>query len=193
MEISIGSVVTIPRIKEIEPLKGLDKLLKAMTYLKNKPGIRLLVIGGDENNQCEINRLKQLSRELQIQGLVFFLGLIKQSELPFYYGAADVCVVPSYYESFGLVAMEALACGTPVVTTKVGYAENIIRQGRDGYVVMDNTPSTLAEKIARLLSRSNGDAKSVNARRATVTGFSWSKIAVRLARECETLRASHLR
>ncbi|MAG14513.1 MAG: glycosyl transferase family 1 [Dehalococcoidales bacterium] len=188
-----GDGKNILYVGRIEPLKGLDKLLKAMTYLKNKPGIRLLVIGGDENNQCEINRLKQLSRELQIQGLVFFLGLIKQSELPFYYGAADVCVVPSYYESFGLVAMEALACGTPVVTTKVGYAENIIRQGRDGYVVMDNTPSTLSEKIARLLSRSNGDAKSVNARRATVTRFSWSKIAVRLARECETLRASHLR
>jgi len=187
-----GDGKNILYVGRIEPLKGLDKLLRAMTYLKNKPGVRLLIIGGDENSRHEITRLKQLSRELQVQDSVFFLGLIKQPELPLYYGAADVCVVPSYYESFGLVTLESLACGTPVVTTKVGHAESIIRREGEGYVVADNTPSLLAEKIAMVLSRPNGGAESVNARRASVAGFSWAKVAVRLAGECETLRASYL-
>ena len=179
-------------VGRIEPLKGIDKLLMAMTYLENERDLRLLVIGGDENCQHEIERLRRLSQELHIQDSVTFLGLVKQEELPLFYSAADVCVVPSYYESFGLVALESLACGTPVVATKVGSAESIIRQGKTGYVVIDNTPRHLAEKIALLLSRSNNSAESVNLMRTSVVRFNWPGIAEAMVKECRTVMANYL-
>ncbi len=179
-------------VGRIEPLKGVDKLLLAMTHLKNKKELRLLVIGGDGHSQYEVERLQRLSLELRIQDSVVFLGMKKQVELPLFYSAADVCVVPSYYESFGLVTLESLACGTPVVATRVGGAESIIRQGETGYVVVDNTPHRLAEKIDSLLSRPNGSAESVNTMRASVAGFSWPSIARALVKECRTALADYL-
>jgi len=177
-------------VGRIEPLKGIDKLLMAMTYIKDKQKLRLLVIGGDENSQREMERLQRLSRELCIQDSVTFLGVIRQGELSRFYSAADVCVIPSYYESFGLVALEALACGTPGVATRVGGVTSIIRQGETGYVVKDNTPQRLAEKIALLLSRPNNSAESDNLIRASVAGFSWSVIAEAMVKECQTLLAN---
>jgi D-inositol-3-phosphate glycosyltransferase len=177
-------------VGRIEPLKGIDKLLMAMTYLKNGQKLKLLIIGGDENSRQEMERLQRLTQELQIKDSVAFLGRIKQEELPRFYSVADVCVVPSYYESFGLVALESLACGTPVVATKVGGAESIIRQGETGYVVPDNSPRHLADKIALLLSQPDNDAASVNLIRSSVAEFSWSIIAEAVAKECQALLAN---
>ena len=177
-------------VGRIEPLKGIGKLLMAMTYLKSKQKARLLVIGGGENSRPEMERLQRLSQGLQIKDQVAFLGVIRQKELSRFYSAADVCVIPSYYESFGLVALESLACGTPVVATRVGGATSIIRQGETGYVVKDNAPQRLAEKIALLLSRPNNSAESVNLMRASVVGFSWSVIAEAMVKECRTLLAN---
>jgi len=74
------------------------------------------------------------------------------------------------------VVLESLACGTPVVATKVGGAESVIRHGETGYVVTDNDPCYLADKIARLLSTSNGNRGFVGSVRASVTKYSWSNI-----------------
>ena len=178
-------------VGRLEPLKGIDRLLMAMTYLENREGTRLLVIGGDGNSQYEIERLQRLSRELHIQDSVIFLGLIKQEKLPLYYSAADVCVVPSYYESFGLVALESLACGTPVVATDVGSAKRVIRQGETGYVVADNFPYRLAQKISLLLSKPEIGAESIGLMRASVARFSWSRIAERMVRECRRVQADY--
>lgn len=173
-------------VGRIEPLKGIDKLLRAMTYLEDGRNTALWIIGGDEQSRHELERLQGLTQELRIQDSVSFLGLIKQPELPLYYSAADVCVVSSYYESFGLVALESLACGTPVVTTRVGDMENIICQGRTGYVLDDNAPGGLAEKIGILLSGSRNGIGSVNLIRESVAGFSWTSIAEKIAEECRT-------
>jgi D-inositol-3-phosphate glycosyltransferase len=164
-------------VGRIIPLKGIDNLLKAMTYLERKEGIKLVVIGGDEHCQTEVERLKDLSRSLKIQESVIFLGLVKQEILPFFYSAANLCVVPSYYESFGLVVLESLACGTPVVATRVGGAESVIRHGETGYVVRNNDSCHLADKIALFLSTSNGDTEFVGTVRASVVNYSWSNIA----------------
>ncbi len=162
-------------VGRIVPLKGIDKLLMAMPYLKNGKSVKLLVIGGDEYCHDEMRRLKSLALSLQIQDCVSFLGLVKHEELPYFYSAADLCVLPSFYESFGLVALESLACGTPVVGTNVGVLGQVIRQGETGYVVADNAPSRLADKIALLLSMPNKlDNGSI---RAAAMEFSWSKIA----------------
>ena len=179
-------------VGRVEPLKGIEQLLKAIPYLPNIQGLRLVLIGGDEHSQYEIERLQELSRNLHIQDLVTFLGLVKQEELPYFYSAADVCVVPSYYESFGLVALESLACGTPVVATDVGDLRNVIRQGRTGYVVIDNTPHRLADKIALLLSRPSPDTKAALSIRASVRRFSWLNIAETIIKEFRLVLANYL-
>lgn len=164
-------------VGRIVPLKGIDNLLNAMTYLENRQNVKVMVIGGDEQSQAEIQKLKNLSERLNISQSITFLGLVKQDILPFFYSAADVCVVPSYYESFGLVFLESLACGTPVIATKVGGVESVIRDGETGYVLKSNDPSHLADKIALSLSTLKRNEKSVTSIRASVTKYRWSNIA----------------
>jgi len=178
-------------VGRIEPLKGIDQLLKAMPYLQNGQRSRLIIIGGDRSSRYEMRKLLELSRNLQIQDSVTFLGLIRQEQLPYYYSAADACVVPSYYESFGLVALESLACGTPVVATDVGDLKSIIRQGKTGYVVTENSPRHLAAKIALLLSRPCLEAKSVSSMRASVSRFSWTNIAEAAISQCRLVLADY--
>ncbi len=189
-QLGFGDDKVILFVGRIEPLKGIERLLRAMTYLQNGAGLRLVIIGGDEHSQGERERLLRLCRDLQIQRSVTFLGLVEQEKLPRFYSAANVCVVPSYYESFGMVALESMACGTPVVATNVGGLKSVIHQGETGYVVMDNTPHHLAEKIALVLSRPSPDMKSVPSIRASVTRFSWPKIAEAIIKECKQVLAN---
>jgi len=170
-------------VGRVDPLKGIDQLLKAMPLMKNHDGLRLIIIGGDERSEAEVEKLQKLSQELHIQGSVTFQGLIKQDRLPYFYSAADVCVVPSYYESFGLVPLESLACGTPVVATDVGDLKNIIRQGETGYVIADNAPGNIAASIASILSKPPRDTESTLAIRASVSRFNWANIAEDVVRE----------
>ena len=190
-QLGFGDDKIILFVGRIEPLKGIDQLLRAMTYLQNSQGLRLVIIGGDEHSQYEMERLQKLSRALHIEGSVTFPGLIKHEKLPYFYSAADVCVIPSYYESFGLVALESMACGTPVVATNVGDLKSIIHQVDTGYVVMDNAPHHLAEKIALLLSKPGSDMKSALSIRESVTGFSWSNIAQQIIKQCQEVLANY--
>jgi D-inositol-3-phosphate glycosyltransferase len=182
-EAGFGDDKIILFVGRIEPLKGIEQLLKAIPYLQNRRGARLVIIGGGERSQEEMERLKRLSGELRIEDSVTFLGPVKYERMPYFYSAADACVIPSYYESFGLVALESLACGTPVVATDVGAFKSIIRQGETGYVVTDNEPRHLAEKIDLLLSRPSPDNDSSLLIRASVSRFSWENIAEAIVRE----------
>ena len=178
-------------VGRIVPIKGIDKLLMAMTYLGKREKIKLVVIGGDQHCEEEVKRLKALTRRLEIDDSVDFLGLVDQEELPYFYSAADLCVFPSYYESFGLVALESLACGTPVVATRVGGIEGVIREGETGYVVKDNAPDRLADKIALMLSVSKAKEAAIHSIRASVIQYSWAKIAEAMVPEYEALLSSH--
>jgi D-inositol-3-phosphate glycosyltransferase len=164
-------------VGRIDPLKGADRLLETMPYLGDFPGLRLVLIGGDVSSRIELEKLQKLAAGLGIQDRVTFQGTVAQTELPCFYSAADVCVVPSYYESFGLVALEALACGTPVVAADVGGVKNIIQPGRTGYVVGKNTPGELAGAIGRLLSRPPKELESANTIRASISRYSWANVA----------------
>jgi D-inositol-3-phosphate glycosyltransferase len=164
-------------VGRIDPLKGIDRLLMALPGLDTRRKLKLLVIGGDEDSQPEVERLQRLSQSLHIQDSVAFTGIVDQKELPLYYSAADVCVIPSYYESFGLVALESLACGTPIVATRVGGMESVINQGQNGYMVEDNAPLRLADRIAALLAQKEEAIESADSIQASVNGFSWSRIA----------------
>jgi len=170
-------------VGRLEPLKGLDKLLESIPYLRGEQKPRLLIVGGDESSRYEEERLLEMSRNLGIEDSVTFSGSIKQERLPYFYSAADVCVIPSFYESFGLVALESLACGTPVVSTDVGDAGKIVRCGETGYVVEDNNPEKLAEKMDLLLAKPGRDMNTALSIRASVSGFDWSNIAELVARE----------
>jgi D-inositol-3-phosphate glycosyltransferase len=177
-------------VGRIEPLKGVDRLLKAIARLNNR-SVRLRIIGGDERSRQELERLRQLAGGLGVQEQVNFLGVVRQSELPRFYSAADVCVVPSHYESFGLVVLESLACGTPVVAADVGAARAIIRQGKTGYVIPANVPYRLAAKIARLLSGPESTTESVNSMRASIARYSWSNIATAMIAEYQNVISAY--
>jgi D-inositol-3-phosphate glycosyltransferase len=179
-------------VGRIDPLKGIDKLIQTMPLLKNSGNVKLLVVGGDENCRVELEKLKKLSRELNIQGYVDFRGLVKQEQLPYFYSAADVCVVPSYYESFGLVPLEALACGTPVVATDVGDLKNIIKTGETGYVVENNSPEKLAESISLVLSQPLLDTEYKFSLRASVRKWDWTNIAEKIATEMKLVLDNQL-
>jgi D-inositol-3-phosphate glycosyltransferase len=173
-------------VGRIDPLKGVEQLVKSVAYLNDIDDLKLVVVGGDEESQNEIDRLNRLSNELGITEKIDFRGTIKHAELPLYYNAADVCVVPSYYESFGLVALESLACGTPVVATDVGDLRNIIHQGKTGFVVPNNSRQVLADKIKELLDKSDFDKGLI---RESVREYSWDNIAEKVAKELRTVLA----
>jgi len=173
-------------VGRIEPLKGVERLLRAVARLRKRK-VRLWIIGGDERSRREVERLQKLVADLNIQDSVEFLGLVRQTELPRFYSAADVCVIPSFYESFGLVVLESLACGTPVVAADVGGARNIIRQGKTGYIVANNAPHLLAGKIGRILSQPRPSPESINSMRASIARYSWSNITTAMVTEYRTI------
>jgi len=179
-------------VGRIDPLKGIDRLLMAMTYLEKRQGLRLVVVGGDDDSEAEVERLRRLSQKLHIQDSVTFAGPVRQEELPSYYSAAHVCVLPSYYESFGLVALESLACGTPVVAAGVGGIESVVRQEETGYVLEDNAPLRLADRIAALLSRPDGGPQSASSTRASVLRFGWPNIAEAIIEEYNLLLGNYV-
>ncbi|MBT9163933.1 MAG: D-inositol 3-phosphate glycosyltransferase [Chloroflexi bacterium] len=174
-------------VGRMDPLKGIENLLVAASNLSRTHHLKLIVAGGGDKTQSEVERLKGLSRQLQIDDQVAFLGSMSQEDLPQLYNAADVCVVPSHYESFGLVALESLACGTPVVATRVGGIESLIRQGETGYVVAGNAPQTLADTIARLFSSQNNGIRPAGYIRGSVARFSWANIAEAILNEYQDM------
>jgi D-inositol-3-phosphate glycosyltransferase len=174
-------------VGRIDPLKGIDKLIKTIPLLKNQGNLKLVVVGGDENSRVELDELKQLAIQLNIQEAIDFRGLVKQEQLPYFYSAADVCIVPSYYESFGLVPLEALACGTPVVATDVGDLKHIIKQGETGCIVADNSPERLATGINSILNRPSADIESSLSIRASVSKWTWENIAEKVNGEIQTV------
>jgi D-inositol-3-phosphate glycosyltransferase len=150
-------------VGRIEQIKGIDVLLRALGLLffrhpEFRQDLCLLVVGGaldpgDDAPETEkIQELRSLVHQHRMEGNVSFVGSMDQQRLALYYAAADVCAVPSLTESFGLVALEAMACGTPVVGTRVGGLQTLIEDGESGLLVPAGDYQALAEQIARVLS-----------------------------------------
>jgi D-inositol-3-phosphate glycosyltransferase len=145
-------------VGRIEPLKGVDTLIRAMALLAHEcptwvDRLCLAIIGGDPNasENAEMERLKAMHAELKLGDLVLFLGAKDQDNLQFYYNAAEAVVVPSHYESFGMVALEAMACGTPVIASDVGGLSYLVQDGETGFHVPNGDHVALASTLARLL------------------------------------------
>ena len=123
------------------------------------------------------NPLIESIRKKKLAEKVIFLGSKKQSQLRRYYSAADALVVPSVYESFGLVAMEALACGTPVIASRIGELESIVREGKNGLSFCPEDPASLADSLKRFFSAQDSFWKKERIRGDVLNNFSWGKTA----------------
>lgn len=173
-------------VGRIEPLKGIDTLIEAVGIL-HKEGVLerhpfcLAVIGGDtqssrEQMSAEMERLHAMRESLGILDLITFLGKRDQDTLPYYYSAAEAVVVPSHYESFGLVALEAMACGTPVVASETGGLAFLVRDGETGFHVPTADPEALAEKLRLIIQDDELRAKLGKQAAEYAKAYSWSLV-----------------
>jgi D-inositol-3-phosphate glycosyltransferase len=183
-------------VGRIEPLKGIETLLRAIALLLQTEEIEecnyyLAIIGGEPDGNgndmnSEMARLQKLSRELGIHDTVIFLGKRSQETLPYYYSAAQVVVVPSLYESFGMVALEAMACGVPVIASQVGGLPYLVQDGKTGYVIPDGNPEILKQRLMQLIEapalRDEMCGQAVEYARS----YDWSLIAKKVADLYET-------
>ncbi len=167
-------------VGRIEPLKGIDVLLEAAALLDRSDDIRVLIVGGSPGNDAELGRLKALTTELGIESMVTFTGAIKQNKLPDYYSAADVFVLPSHSESFGLAALEAMACGTPVVVSRVGGLKTFIDNGETGYLVPWRCPEPFVQRLEMLLANPLLREAMGRAARAKALQMGWGHAADRM-------------
>jgi D-inositol-3-phosphate glycosyltransferase len=160
------------------PEKGLDRLLQAVARLTHVAKLRLMVVGGDGEQDAAQRQMLQLSRTCGIADRVVFRGSADQAELPFFYSAADLLALPSSYESFGMVALEALACGTPVAATRVGAMETLLQHPRQGRLAQDLHPSSLAAAIEDLLRNRTAAPQESDRIRRSVRRYDWPRVAV---------------
>lgn len=164
-------------VGRIEPLKGLDILIESLAQMPGRERLQLLIVGGDERAEREIGRLRAVARAAGVDALVRFVGSVPHEEIGTYYNAADVVVVPSFYESFGLVATEAMASGVPVVASRVGGLTSTVADGRSGYLIPWRCPGPFAEKIDLLLeNRPLREALGAAAARS-MERYEWSAVA----------------
>lgn len=174
-------------VGRMEPLKGMDCLTRALALLhtrhpewRNK--VRVVLVGGASEQHTtqwntEQRRLAALRTELGVADAITFVGAQSQQALPDYYAAADVIAVPSHYESFGMVALEALACGVPVIASNVGGLSSTIEDGRSGLLVPPDNPDLLADQLESLLRDDNRRAELSLAARQRALSYGWNSVA----------------
>ena len=167
-------------VGRIEPFKGTDVLVRALA-LSNKPqDARLLVVGGSEGEPGVAWLRDEVGRN-GVSALLDWRGAVPQSELPAYYAAADVCAVPSLHETFGLAALEAMACGAPVVASDAGGLRELVRHGETGLLCEPGDAAALAEALDVLLNDPSLAQRMGEAGVARAQVFTWDASAARLA------------
>ncbi len=179
----------------LERLKGVETVLRVFAILVRDrlaaEPLALVIIGDDSHNGAleskqhagERRRLQALTGDLGVQRQVRFVGSVDQGTLAAYLSLAEVCVVPSYTESFGLIALEAAACGTPVVAARVGGLPTIVKDGLTGFTLVSHDPALYADRIARLLQ--DEELRRCFSRRSQMvaTQFTWEETVARLLSE----------
>ncbi|PSB15355.1 glycosyltransferase family 1 protein [Phormidesmis priestleyi ULC007] len=173
-------------VGRFDPRKGIETLVRACTQLKENPAdVRLVIVGGSDSTQAdgdERNRIEGIVQELGLSKRTTFVGRVGHDRLPLYYTAADVCVIPSHYEPFGLVAIESMACGTPVVASAVGGLKFSIVPEETGLLVPPQDTDAFAEAIDRILGDDLWATKlRLRASERVQQNFSWSGVAAQLS------------
>lgn len=180
-------------VGRIQPLKGLDIAIGALAELAD-PQARLVVVGGPSGpagGQC-LDDAKALAEELGVASRVRWVPPQPHHLLSSYYRAADVCVVPSRSESFGLVALEAAACGRPVVAADVGGLRTLVDHGCSGFLVAERTPAAFAEAVDEILDSPPLAASMRRVAHEQARAHTWSASSARLRRLYSDLRARSL-
>src|SRR5438874_1528332 len=179
-------------VGRIEQIKGIDVLLRAIgllfrTFPEMRGEICLLVVGGAldaEDAEAETEKIVELRRlvhEHRLEDTVDFVGSQDQPRLALYYNAADLCAVPSLTESFGLVALESMACGTPVVGTRVGGLQTVIENDVSGLLVPAGDDAALAEAMARVLLDPALRLRLAAGSRERAKAYSWHRVGEAIA------------
>jgi D-inositol-3-phosphate glycosyltransferase len=186
--LGLGPEPTLLFVGRIQRLKGIDILIRAAAELRDDiGGLRVLVVGGTDDapgrqrseEARELHRLRALVHDLNLANVVQFVGAVDQPLLPEYYRAADVTVMPSTYESFGLVAVESMACGTPVVASRVGGLATIVRDGENGALVPWRDPRLFADRIRPMLTDATYTTTLRRGALETADQYSWGAVAER--------------
>jgi len=179
-------------VGRIEPLKGFDSLLFALKILlvrnpQLKNQLCLWIVGGDTSEppalwSKELKHLETLRRQLGITTSVKFVGREPQKRLPYYYSAASVVVMPSHYESFGLVALEAMACGRPVIASNVTGVSSLIGTKRGKLITSVNNPLLLADQIEDLITNRGKFTQVKEKLKKEAEKHTWTKTARKMDR-----------
>jgi D-inositol-3-phosphate glycosyltransferase len=181
-------------VGRFDPRKGIETLVRAFAQLRDRLAtegddrgkLRLVIVGGSEPHAADGNerqRIEAIVNSLDLGASVDFVGMVGHDRLPLYYTAADVGVIPSHYEPFGLVAIEAMACGTPVVAAAVGGLKFTVIHEETGLLVPAQDVEGFATAIERILAddetwvQKSGDRASIWVQE----NFSWGGVAVRLS------------
>ena len=172
----------------IQPLKGVDVAVRTLAEL-GRPDARLVVVGGasGSDGQAEALRVRQIAESHGLADRVQFVEPQPHHCLAYWYRASDVVLMPSRSESFGLVALEAAACGIPVVAAAVGGLRTLVDHGRTGYLVDGRDPSTYAAHVARILDDPIAASEMSTAAAQRSWSYTWSATAARLRRICDDL------
>jgi D-inositol-3-phosphate glycosyltransferase len=180
-------------VGRFDPRKGIETLVRACGELRTEldaddidpQHLKLIIVGGSEADRAdgaERERIEGLVKELGLAAQTQFVGSVGHDRLPLYYTAADVCVIPSHYEPFGLVAVEAMACGTPVVASSVGGLKFTVVPEETGLLVPARDVTGFAKAIERILTDDIWARKVRKQASARVQqNFSWSGVAVQLS------------
>ena len=176
-------------VGRVEPLKGLDLLVETAAQMEaGDEGVRMMVVGGGGPGEPETDRVRRLAEDRQVDDLIDFVGRVDQEQLPLYYNAADVCLVPSYYESFGLVALESMACGTPVVASRVGGLPTLVHHGHTGYLKPWRCPEAFANSVEMIISSERLQESLGQAARRRAEMMGWESVAAMISAEYRALR-----
>ncbi|MEX2294537.1 MAG: glycosyltransferase [Acidimicrobiales bacterium] len=170
-------------VGRIQPLKGLDVAVRALAEL-DRPDATLVVVGGASGRAgaAEVERIDKLVAERGLADQIRFVDPVPHHLLSTYYRGADVCLVPSRSESFGLVALEAAACGTPVVAAAVGGLLTLVEHERTGFLVDDRDPAAFAAYVGEILAAPELANRLADRAALRARDYTWSTAAARLRR-----------
>jgi glycosyltransferase involved in cell wall biosynthesis len=174
-------------VGRFDPRKGIETLIRSCAKLKSNYGqaLQLVIVGGsspDRSDGEERARIEKIVAEVGLAEQTLFTGQVGHDRLPLYYAAADVCAIPSYYEPFGLVAIEAMACGTPVVASDVGGLRFTVLPEETGLLVPAQDTDAFAAAIERILRDELWARKLRRQASANVNQhFSWAGVGIQLS------------
>lgn len=186
--IDLGSQVVL-YVGRFDRRKGIETLVRtlAQKQVKRHPNLKAIIVGGStpgRKDGKERERIEALVHELELDEIVTFAGRIQHADLAYYYAAADVCVVPSHYEPFGLVAIEAMACGTPVIASRVGGLQFTVIDEFTGLLVPPQDELSFAQAIDRILTNPAWSRQlEKEARKRVESMFSWDGVARQLEQQ----------